>query len=738
MVLSPAAAQATTITVNSTADTLSGCTLRTAIKAANLNTPQGTCPAGQASPTVDKIDFSLPDHSTITLTSALDPITDWVNISGPGQGQLTVSGADTYHPLTMNSGNIVFVSGLTISHGLCDSAGCSFAGGAIRNLGNLTLTHVTVTQSTSSGVGGGIYNAGTMTIQNSTVSSNTATVTGGANPSANGGGIYNAGTMNVRLSTITNNTASVIGGTTQGNAGAGGIFNTDAGDLTVDRSSVTSNTATADGTGGNFTNVFGGGIVNRHNLTIARSTLSGNTSSASNGATANSASAGGISNVNPFSPDDVTVTIARSTLSDNTATVSAGPGQSGSGGLQIFAGTYTIKSSTIAHNSADIAANVSQGGTPTFKNTIVSDPEGGGSNCNGSVTTSSYDLSSDGTCGFTGTGDHLNTDPLLAAILADNGGPTETYALEPGSPAIDQGLSSGGEAVDQRGMTRPSDFPSIANAPGGDGTDVGSFELSDPTAIIDSGPSGTTNDPTPTFTFHAMDGASALQCKVDGGVFVACTSPRTTAHLADGAHTFQVRARDALGNIGPIASRSFTVKTAEVNRSGSTLVFTAAPGAKDNVKVTKPSPSTIRVTDVPGVTYTGSGIHTVAGSGCTRSGDYTANCNAAGVTAVKVTSADGIDRIRNTTALRSTLLGGPDSDLLFGGTGNDTLNGGPAADSFRGGNGNDTLLAHDLTSDTAINCDGGTNPGTADKADLDLLPKDPDAIVTGCETKTRH
>jgi hypothetical protein len=53
-------------------------------------------------------------------------------------------------------------------------------------------------------------------------------------------------------------------------------------------------------------------------------------------------------------------------------------------------------------------------------------------------------------------------------------------------------------------------------------------------------------------------------------------------------------------------------------------------------------------------------------------------------------------------------------------------------------NGNDDLRARDLTSDTTIDCDGGTAPGAADKADLDLLPKDPDSAVTNCETKTRH
>ena len=79
----------------------------------------------------------------------------------------------------------------------------------------------------------------------------------------------------------------------------------------------------------------------------------------------------------------------------------------------------------------------------------------------------------------------------------------------------------------------------------------------------------------------------------------------------------------------------FTVKTAAISVSGSTLVVTAAPGAKDNLRITRPSASTLRVTDLAAGAYTGSGVH--AGAGCTRSGDYTANCNASGITLIQVT-----------------------------------------------------------------------------------------------------
>jgi hypothetical protein len=71
--------------------------------------------------------------------------------------------------------------------------------------------------------------------------------------------------------------------------------------------------------------------------------------------------------------------------------------------------------------------------------------------------------------------DQINTDPLLGP-LANNGGPTFTHALLPGSPVIDKGKSFG-LAIDQRGFPRPVDDPCVANASGGDGSDVGTFEM---------------------------------------------------------------------------------------------------------------------------------------------------------------------------------------------------------------------------------------------------------------------
>jgi hypothetical protein len=83
-----------------------------------------------------------------------------------------------------------------------------------------------------------------------------------------------------------------------------------------------------------------------------------------------------------------------------------------------------------------------------------------------------------------------------------------------------------------------------------------------PETTIDTGPSGPTRDPTPSFGFSADEGGSSFECKVDGGSFNPCSSPETLASLPDGDHTFSVRAVDGAGNADPTpATRSFKVDT---------------------------------------------------------------------------------------------------------------------------------------------------------------------------------
>ncbi len=280
------------------------------------------------------------------------------------------------------------------------------------------------------------------------------------------------------------------------------------------------------------------------------------------------------------------------------------------------------------------------------------------------------------------------------------------------------------------GKLSPKSPPTVAAA-GGFGVAV-SPPLNHPLTTITGGPIAVTNDPTPTFTLSSSEPGSSFECKRDSGSYAACSSPKTTAHLTDGRHTFYVRAKDPGGNVDPTpALRTFTVGTATVGVSGSSLVVTAAPGAKDNLRITKPSASKLRVTDLASGAYTGSGLHT--GAKCTRSGDNSATCNAAGITSVKVVSGDQADQVTNSTGSKSSVNGGPGNDTLQGGSNSDTLTGAAGADVLKGMNGNDLLLARDGASDQTIECGGGS-----DKADLDKLPKDPNSVVSGCETKSRY
>jgi hypothetical protein len=83
-----------------------------------------------------------------------------------------------------------------------------------------------------------------------------------------------------------------------------------------------------------------------------------------------------------------------------------------------------------------------------------------------------------------------------------------------------------------------------------------------PNSMITSGPSGFTRDATPTFAFRSSEPGSTFQCRLDARAWAACTSPKTTAKLAEGTHVFHVRAKDRAANLDATpAKRSFRVDT---------------------------------------------------------------------------------------------------------------------------------------------------------------------------------
>ena len=95
-----------------------------------------------------------------------------------------------------------------------------------------------------------------------------------------------------------------------------------------------------------------------------------------------------------------------------------------------------------------------------------------------------------------------------------------------------------------------------------------------PDTAIDSGPSGTIAGPTASFAFSASETAT-FECKLDSTPFASCTSPQEYAGLADGQHTFQLRATDAAGN---------------VDRTGAIRTFTVGDAGKPTLTVDKPRP----------------------------------------------------------------------------------------------------------------------------------------------------
>jgi predicted outer membrane repeat protein len=168
------------------------------------------------------------------------------------------------------------------------------------------------------------------------------------------------------------------------------------------------------------------------------------------------------------------VHIMNSTISGNSA------GTSGGGIYNFSCYNAYVANSTITGNSAGSGGGMYNNGPYgriQISNTIINAGASGENifNSGGTVPSLGYNLSSDDGGGYlNGPGDQINTDPLLGP-LQDNGGPTFTHALLPGSPAIDAGDPSftPPPLYDQRGLG----FDRVVNGH----LDIGSFEVQAPT-----------------------------------------------------------------------------------------------------------------------------------------------------------------------------------------------------------------------------------------------------------------
>jgi hypothetical protein len=356
----------------------------------------------------------------------------------PGYGSPPGSGDPGFGGAIHNSG--------TVTLDLCTLAGNSATGAPAGDWSNFAGF------SGSEGSGGAIFNQGTLTADRTTLCGNSATggrgglgavdssgqtlngYAGGNGGRANGAAICNLGSLWVTRSTFASNV--VTGGA--GFRGTGGMLFVDIGGN--------------GGGGGNGGSGLGGALFNSGAASLVNCTIAFNTGSGGAGG------AGG-----PGS----------GYRSPSGAGGAGGNGGSGFGGVD---GTCDLINCTVTWNLGH-AGSGGAGGAAAQGNPGANGAPGtsgaawGGTACG--------PLANTLIASNTPAGGDSFTDPKLGP-LADNGGPTLTMALLPGSPAIDAGNTSVAPATDQRGFPRPA----------GLAADLGAFEYGSVMPALAISPSG--------------------------------------------------------------------------------------------------------------------------------------------------------------------------------------------------------------------------------------------------------
>jgi predicted outer membrane repeat protein len=249
---------------------------------------------------------------------------------------------------------------------------------------------------------------------------------GNSGSGVSGGAIHNSGTQTL---------LTLLNCAFLNNSGGSGGAVANEGILTVNTCTFAGNRSTGHG-----------GALRSTKIMFVRNSTFHNNEAVSSGAITSLANPGG----------GAALSLRNCTITGNRATDING--STGGGVLSGSSSTTTLRNTLVAHNTAATGTDLS-----------------------GSFTSEGYNLvrSSSGATVTPTTGDQIGTpsaaNPLLGE-LQNNGGPTDTRALLPGSPAIDKGHASGLN-TDQRGFARPVDSPSIDNASSGDGSDIGAYEV---------------------------------------------------------------------------------------------------------------------------------------------------------------------------------------------------------------------------------------------------------------------
>lgn len=421
------------------------------------------------------VDGTIPLASTIVITGdvVLDATGHQVTISG-GQsvGVFRVNPAVHFGAMNLaiansratnggalyNDGGTVDLVGAILTGNVATNANGLSCGGAIFNAsGTINATRCTFALNVASGGtpgsynyganglngwGAATFNLGSLNVAGCSFVQNSATGgtgmwgssglpyggTGGSGGSAMGGAIYSVGPLTLNATLIASNI--VVGGT--GGMGGGGMS-----------AGCAAGYGGAGGTGGN---AYGAGLYATGVVAVVNCTF------AHNNAVAGLGGPGGYGQ-NGFCHGIII------------PGVPGAPGVMGSalGGINLTQSQSAFTNCTVAFNHGGGIRNVS--GTASLVNTLLCSNEPSGNGI-GSLIDSGHNLSSDASCAFTNASSMNNTDPLLAS-LANNGGPTWTMALQPGSPAIDAGDTTVAPATDQRGYLRSA----------GATADIGAFEF---------------------------------------------------------------------------------------------------------------------------------------------------------------------------------------------------------------------------------------------------------------------
>ena len=326
IVLLASAARASTFVVTTTADgnngacTVSLCTLRDAVIAANANAGADiiTLPAGT---------YALTLHGAneqAAATGDLD-VTGDLTINGVGSATTTIDGDAADRVFEVIGAVTLTLNGVTMRNGSTAASTIKNGGGIFAGSGTVVLNNSVLTGNNGiTGQGGGIFTANA-TLTNSTVSQNQT--------SNQGGGIF--------ATSLTMTNSSVTGNQSTGDQG-GGLFLIN-GSSTLTASTISGNTSADDGGG-----IFLNGSINVNApalLTITNSTISNNTNSGGSG--------GGM-----FILSFATVTITSSTISGNNSISNPG------GGISNVGASVTLGNTIVAINTnSNCVGTITNGGT---------------------------------------------------------------------------------------------------------------------------------------------------------------------------------------------------------------------------------------------------------------------------------------------------------------------------------------------------------------------------------------